>query len=86
MTKNLAIFALLSICIWFGSRIVVLEKYHYASQLNLCTENITELSNAHVTDFSTESTIALIIRDECLIEAETRTHWLWHLAYGLNIL
>lgn len=27
-----------------------------------------------------------IIKHECLLKKETRTHWIWHLAYALRIL
>lgn len=28
----------------------------------------------------------IIERDKCLQGVQTRTHWLWHLAYGLKLL
>lgn len=86
VTKNVVICTLLLICVWFGYRVVDLEKYHHASLLNMCAEFVPDLSSVLVTDHSSETLIAFIERDECLNNAETRTHWGWHLAYGLEIL
>ena len=70
MTKNVVICTLLLICVWFGKRIVVLENYHLASQLNMCSEHLPDL----------------VKREKCLNEVEVNTHWVWDLAYGLEIL
>lgn len=62
--------AVLAIClIWFGSAIVRLERYHYASMLSMCDDQADPVQ-----------------RTLCLETTETRTHWVWHLAYGLRIL
>lgn len=50
-----------------GWRVVELERYRYAASLNLCSE------------FGAD----LVRRDACLRNQETRTHWAWHLYYGL---
>ena len=71
MAKNIVIVGLLGLCIWFGHRIVVLENYHYASQLNMCSEYANPVD--------------LVRREKCFNDTETRTSWLWHLAYGLEI-
>ena len=71
MIKNIFIITLLCLCIWMGSRIIVLEKYHYASQLNYCSE----YSNPQ----------DLMKRNKCLNDKETRISWIFHLLYGMNI-
>ena len=70
--KNLILVVLVILCVWMGHRVVVLENYHYASRLNMCSEY------ANAAD--------LMKREICLNEKETRTHWGWSLAYGLNLL
>ena len=70
MKKNIMIVALMCLCVWFGNRVVVLENYRYAAQLNMCSEYATDLFE----------------REKCLQETETRAHWMWHLLYGLKIL
>jgi hypothetical protein len=70
--RNLIISVLVVLCVWMGHRVVVLENYHYASSLNMCNE----YANA----------IDLMKREICLNEKETRTSWVWTLAYGLKIL
>ena len=72
MLKNFIIIGLLCLCVWMGNRIVVLDRYNYASRLNMCSEY------ANPAD--------LIGRHNCLKKMETRTNWMWHLANGLNIL
>ena len=73
MVKNIFIITLLCLCIWMGSRIIVLEKYHNASRMNFyCTEYLNPLD--------------VMKRDKCLNNTETRIHWIGHLIYGLKIL
>jgi hypothetical protein len=71
MIKNALIVGLLGIVIWFGVTIVRLEKYHYASQLGMCSEYGSDPQG-------------LVTRDKCLDEAETRTSWAWHLYYAMR--
>ena len=70
--KNLILVVLVILCVWMGHRVVVLENYHYAVQLNFCNE------------YANPSDLAK--REQCLNEKEVRTHWVWNLAYGLKIL
>lgn len=63
---------LLILLFWFGSAIIRLENYHYATQVGFCAE-FSELEN-------------LIQKDYCLNQVQTRTNPLWHLLHGLNIL
>jgi hypothetical protein len=66
-----AIVFLFVLLVWFGAAIVRLEKYHYASQVGLCSE-LNGLDS-------------LVEKDKCLSGTETRTHWSWHLLYGLRV-
>lgn len=75
-TKNntfllILVVVLLGVTLWFGSAIIRLENYHYASQVGFCDE-LSGLEN-------------LIQKDQCLNEAQTRTNSFRHLLYGLKI-
>jgi hypothetical protein len=70
--KNLAIIALLAMLLWFGSAIIRLERYHYASMLGMCDQH--------------KGLAALAERDRCIERTETRTSPVYHLAYGLGLL
>lgn len=50
---------LFGITLWFGSAIIRLENYHYASQVEFCDE-LSGLEN-------------LIQKNQCLDETQTRT-------------
>ena len=69
MAKNLVIATLIAMLVWFGSTIIWLERYHYASMLGFC-------GNPEATE--------LVRRDLCLHTKQTRTSQLWHLFYGLK--
>lgn len=71
LTKNLTIALLVGMLLWFGTAIVRLEQYHYASMLGMCGP-IDPLTLGH--------------RELCLQKAETRTSAFYHLLYGLRIL
>mgnify|MGYP003628419400 FL=1 len=77
MAKNFIIIGLLFLCVWMGSRIVVLDNYSYAARLNNCSEYLTP-------EYATPD--YLLRRHYCLNETKARTNWMWNLAYGLNIL
>jgi hypothetical protein len=70
--KNLAIIALLAMLLWFGSAIIRLERYHYASMLGMCDQHA--------------GLAALPERDRCIERTETRTSPVYHLIYGLGLL
>ena len=55
--------------LWFGSAVIRLERYHYASMLGSC---------------GAPNALDLVKRDMCLHRKETRTSPLWHLVYGLR--
>lgn len=48
---------------------------------------IVELENYHYgNSVGMCREFSFIDRDRCLHSTETRTHWLWHLAYGLKLI
>lgn len=69
--KNLAIAILLAMLVWFGSAIIRLEQYHYASMLGICERQAKSRQ---------------LEQQRCLSTTETRTSPLWHLAYGLRLI
>ena len=71
MTKNMVILLLSAMLVWFGTAIVRLENYHYASMLGMCGE---------------VKPLLLVQREECLMAKQTRTSPIYHLLYGLRIL
>jgi hypothetical protein len=71
MAKNVLIFALTVMLVWFGSAVIRLERYHYASMLGMC---------------GPLDPLTLAKRDVCLTKAETRTSSVYHLLYGLGVL
>ena len=58
MTKNIIIAAQLVLLVWFGSAIVRLENYHYASMLQMCGEF---------------DPLRVDEREKCLFSKQTRT-------------
>jgi hypothetical protein len=59
---------------WLGAAVVKLENYRYANFIGKCSQyNITD-------------PIQRIQREDCLEKTQTRTHWFWHLLYGLKVL
>jgi hypothetical protein len=71
MAKNVLIIGLAAMLVWFGSAIIRLEQYHYASMLGMC---------------GPIDPLTLGQREACLQKAETRTSPIYHLLYGLNVL
>ena len=71
MVKNVVIAAMAALLIWFGSAIISLERYRYASSLGMC---------------GPVDAARLPERDKCLSETETRTSTIFHLLYGLGVL
>lgn len=69
--RNMLIVVLLGLLFWFGSVIVRLENYHYASFLGMC-----EQYPAH----------RPIERGRCFDNTQSRTSPLWHLAYALDLM
>ena len=55
-----------------GRAVVRLENYHYANSLGFCDK------------YDVHDPRQLLARDECLIKTRTRTHWFWHILYGIG--
>ncbi|AML50587.1 hypothetical protein RC74_04235 [Falsihalocynthiibacter arcticus] len=72
--KNLIIFLLSVLLIWFGSTIVRLENINYANILNMCPAFVPSQPSTF-----TET-------QECFDEVQTRTSFIWHLLYGLKLI
>ena len=72
--EPLVIIALLVIALAFTAASVIrLENYRYANFVGYCA------------DYDSKDPVAHIKREDCLNEKQTRTIWLWHVIYGLNI-
>lgn len=69
--RNAVIIALVGVLIWFGSVIVKLENYRYASSLGMCSEYLVHQP---------------VERRKCFESTQTRTSPLWHLAYALGMM
>ena len=66
-----------------ASAVARLENYRYANFTGIC-------ERARAPD-STERDITAgplqrLDRDKCLEAMQTRTHWLWHIVYGVGLL
>ena len=72
--KNISIFLLLLLLLWFGAAIVRLENVRYANETNACPS------------FDPSQPTSLVERHACLDQVETRTSPFWHLLYGLGLL
>jgi hypothetical protein len=66
--KNAVIVLLLVLAAFMAQRIIHIENQRYALVLGMCPNTSPE---------------DLLIM-KCLDETETRTHWVWHLYYGLT--
>jgi hypothetical protein len=56
------------------SAVVRLENYRYANFVGACTE------------FDITRPQQRIEREKCLEATQTRTHWFWHVLYGVGLL
>jgi hypothetical protein len=72
MIKNVIIFIFAAMLVWFGTTIVRLENYYFASQMGYCQEYKIPLESR--------------ARNKCLNEKQTRTNPIWHLLHGLRIV
>lgn len=71
--RNVVIVGLLAMLVWFGSAVIRLEQYRYASMLQFCGNAPDELERAR--------------QQACLSERkDLRTSPMWDLAYGLGLL
>jgi hypothetical protein len=72
MLKNLAI-ATLVVCVALLAAVVVrLENFHYASVVGMCQQ------------YRADDPAQNAKRHQCLHEASTRTHPVWHLFYAVT--
>ena len=70
-----AAIAVLSLTVMtLGAAVVRLENYRYANFLGLCGE------------YGTVDPMQRVKREDCLESTQTRTHWFWHILYGLKVL
>ena len=60
--------------VWLGSAVVKLENYRHANFVGMCSK------------YNIADPIQRIQREDCLDKAQSRTHWFWHLLYGLKVL
>jgi hypothetical protein len=54
--------------------VVRLENYRYANFVGFCSE------------YDITNPVQRVKREDCLENTKTRTHWFWHILYGVNIL
>ena len=57
-----------------GAAVVRLENYRYANFVGMCLE------------YGINDPKERIKREDCLENTQTRTHWFWHILYGLRVL
>ena len=66
--------------IWFSFVIIRLEKFHYSTQVGMCSEKIIDKDNHVIRQYQERKMY------ECLINNQPRTSDWWNLVYGLKIL
>jgi hypothetical protein len=74
MTTIVVIVMLLAMVAILTSAVVRLENYRYANFVGACTE------------FDITKPQQRIEREKCLEATQTRTHWFWHVLYGVGLL
>jgi hypothetical protein len=70
----------LAVNLWFVSNIIRLEKFHYSTQVGLCSDQ-TIIKEGKVLRLYDER-----IMYSCLSQKQPRTSELWNLIYGLKLL
>ena len=73
MKKLLIIILLLVVIIWMGYNIIELESFRYATLVGYCSNYQDQFTMFQE-------------RYDCLSSTETRTHWFYHILFGLGIL
>jgi hypothetical protein len=66
--------------VWFSFVIVRLEKFHYSTQIGMCSERVLNDGKKFIRSYDD------IDMYECLSKSEPRTSDWWNLLYGLKIL
>jgi hypothetical protein len=65
---------LVAIVVMLTAAVVRLENYRYANAVGFCAQfDITKPQHR-------------IDREKCLEATQTRTHWFWHVLYGVGLL
>ena len=79
---KILIFLTISIVVnvWFSFTIIRLEKFHYSTQVGMCSERIIDKDNNVIRQYQERKMY------ECLINNQPRTSDWWNLVYGLKIL
>ena len=67
--------ALMIAVVVLTNAVVRLENYRYADSVGMCSEFSNRDDSAQRRQ-----------REKCLLNSQTRTHWLWHVLYGTRIL
>jgi hypothetical protein len=70
---SIVILVLVVLVIVLTAAVVRLENYRYANFVGLCTE------------FDITKPQQRIEREKCLETTRTRTHWFWHVIYGVGL-
>ncbi len=79
MKIPLLLIASLLVNIWFSFVIIRLERFHYSTQVDFCSESKIEDSKV-IWKYDPNT------MNKCLSEKQPRTSDWWNLLYGLNIL
>jgi hypothetical protein len=66
--------------IWFSFVIIRLEKFHYSTQIGVCSERVLVDGKKFIRTYDD------IDMYQCLSKSEPRTSDWWNLLYGLKIL
>jgi hypothetical protein len=75
MSRNVAvavIILLVVMVVLLAAAVVRLENYRYANFIGFCTQ------------FDITRPQQRIEREKCLEATQTRTHWFWHVLYGVG--
>jgi len=76
--KTLIIVVSLLMNIWFSTIIIKLERFHYSTQIGMCSERIIDKDNNVIRQYQEKQMY------KCLSQTEPRTSGLWDLYYGLT--
>lgn len=66
--------------VWFSFVIIRLEKFHYSTQIGMCSNLIINKDNKVIREYEDRKMY------KCLSEEQPRTSDWWNLVYGLKIL
>lgn len=80
MKISLLLVVSLIVNIWFSFVIIRLEKFHYSTQIGICSERTLVDGKKFIRTYDD------VDMYECLSKSEPRTSDLWNLLYGLKIL